>query len=96
MKTKRDYTLALDTIREVIHQWDAYGLLQTGAPLDEFDGEIASIATQLSRIHSSKDASHTLSRVFSSSFEPHLFKPEYCLEAGEQLYQALLERGLLQ
>ena len=96
MKTKGDYKLALDTIRMVIHEWDPYGLLHGGAPPDEFDGEIASIARQVPRIRSGRDAAHVLSRTFSSSFEPQGFRPESCRDIGERLYRALVTKGLVE
>jgi hypothetical protein len=95
LHTKRDYKRAFDTVRAVIHEWDPYGLLKTGAPEDEFDSEIASIARQIPQIQSSGDATHVVSRVFSSSFEARLFKPESCTEVGEKLYRALAEQSLL-
>jgi hypothetical protein len=95
VKSNRDYKLAVDTIRVIIHEWDPYGLIRGGAPQDEFDREIASVASQLSRIQSSKDAAYVVSRVFSSNFEPHLFKPEACADVGEKLFKALKDRGLL-
>jgi Domain of unknown function (DUF1871) len=94
MKTKH-YKQAFDAVRTVIHEWDPYGLIQGGAPADEFDGEIASIVGQIPRIQSCNDANHVLSRVFSSSFEPELFKPEDCRQVGEKLYRALESKGLI-
>jgi hypothetical protein len=96
MKTKRHYEEAFDIVRGVVHEWDPYGLIQGGAPADEFDGEIASIVSQIPHIQSCNDASHVLSRVFSASFEPELFKPEQCRQVGENLYRALESKGLLQ
>jgi hypothetical protein len=95
MKTKPDYKVKFQVIRLIINKWDPYGLLKSGAPQDELDREVASIAGQIPRIQSAKDAAYAVSRVFSSSFEPHLFKPNDCMNVGAKLYQALLEGGLL-
>jgi hypothetical protein len=95
LKTKAEYRSALSVVRTVIHQWDPYGLLAEGAPRDEFDREIASVVSQISRIKSSKDASRVVSRVFSSSFERNLFRPDHCAEVGENLYAALKAHDLL-
>ena len=92
---KRRYNLALEITRVIVHEWDPYGLIKGGAPHDEFDREIASIVSQIHRIQSSNDAVEVVSRVFSSSFEPHLFKPEQCKHVGEKLHQALESKGLL-
>ena len=89
MNTRRDHQRAFAVAREVIHEWDPYGLLASGAPEDEFDSEIASIVRQFPRIQSRRDAVLVVSRVFSSSFEPKQFTPEQCEQAGEKLYEAL-------
>lgn len=70
MRSKSDYKRAVRVVREVVHAWDPYRLIAGGAPDDEFDHEIASVVAQIPRIRSARDASHALSRVFSSSFGP--------------------------
>jgi hypothetical protein len=87
-KLKKDYKNLFLIVKAVIHRWDPYSLLAMGAPEDEFDSEIASVVSQLNRIHSAKDAAQVLSRVFTSSFGQG-FKPESCLEIGELLYKAI-------
>ncbi|HEY1377079.1 MAG TPA: hypothetical protein VGF55_09815 [Gemmataceae bacterium] len=96
MKTRRDYDRAIQAVREVIHRWDPYGLLAGGSPLDEFDAEIAALVAQVPRIRSRADAAHALSRVFSSAFEPERFRPEDCIAAGTELFEALSAAGLLE
>lgn len=95
MKTKTDYKLALQVVSEVIRAWDPYSLLAGGCPTDEFDSEIASVVAQIPRIKSEQDATHALSRIFSSAFEPERFKPDDCAETGGQLFSALLTNRLL-
>jgi hypothetical protein len=95
MRTRDDYDRAIRVVREVIHRWDPYSLLAGGCPLDEFDGEIAAVVAQIPRIRSPADAAHALSRVFSSAFEPGLFRPEHCEKEGADLYKALSSEGLL-
>jgi hypothetical protein len=85
----------MDVVRRAIHDWDPYELLANGAPPDEFDREIASIVAQIPRISSGMDATLAVSRVFSSSFQADLFKPEHCVEVGKRLYEDLNARGLL-
>jgi hypothetical protein len=80
---------------EVIREWDPYGLLASGSPLYEFDSEISSVVVQIPRIHSERDATHAVSRIFSSSFEPERFTPEACSSVGAQLFQRLKEQGFL-
>ena len=84
-----------EAVRDVIHEWDPYGLLRAGAPPDEFDRETASVASQLRRVQSPADAVEVLSRVFSSSFEQASFGIDQCREAGERLFAVLKQRGLL-
>lgn len=92
---KQAHALVFEAVRSVIHKWDPYGLLETGCPTDEFDSEIQAVIGQIERIGSVQDAVHTLSRVFSSAFEPKDFRPESCQDVGEQLYRTLRERGIL-
>jgi hypothetical protein len=93
-KKKEEYKEALDVVGQVIRTWDPYGLLATGAPSDEFDGEIAAVVRQLDRINSPGDAAAAISRVFASSFVARDFTPPDCGDVGEHLYAALIAQGL--
>ena len=86
---------ALAVVAPIIAAWDPYGLLEGGAPADEFDSEISAVASQVSRIKSANDAAHVVSRVFSSSFEPAPFTPQLCVAVGNQLFSALEAAGLV-
>ena len=92
----REREKIFDAVRSVIHEWDPYDLIAGGAPDDEFDSEISAVIRQLDRIRSSRDATHVISRVFSSSFEPELFQIEHCQSVGERLYSVLVERGIME
>jgi hypothetical protein len=92
----REREKIFDAVRSVIHEWDPYDLLAGGAPDDEFDSEISAVIRQLDRIHSARDASHVISRVFSSSFEPEPFQVEYCESVGKRLYEVLAVRGIIE
>jgi len=94
MRTRADYDRAFAIVREVIHEWDPYGLIGGGAPADEWDSEIASLVAQIPRIRSQNDAAHTVSRVFSSAFQPEGFSPVDCAEVGRRLYSSLTQSGL--
>src|SRR5688500_11592741 len=95
MSTGANPQRAFAAVRTVIHEWDPYGLLGSGEPLDEWDGEIASLVKQIPRIHSHNDAAHAVSRVFSSAFQPKGLSPEDCAEVGRRLYASLADAGLL-
>jgi hypothetical protein len=84
-----------ELVREVICEWDPYGLIEDGSSKDELDREVAAIIRQLPRIRSSMDSCHVISRVFSSSFMPEPFKPENCREVGDRLFKLLKAKGLL-
>jgi hypothetical protein len=92
---KRQYRELLALVTAVIAEWDPYALLAGGAPPDEFDAEVASVVTQVSRIKSAADAAHVVSRVFSSNFEPEPFTPEACAQVGKRLFAVLQARGFV-
>jgi hypothetical protein len=95
MRTRADYDRAFAVVRGVIHEWDPYTLIGDGAPIDEWDSEIASLVAQIRRIKSENDAAHAVSRVFSSAFQPEGFSPGDCAEVGKRLYSSLVDSGLL-
>jgi hypothetical protein len=86
---------AFDVVAAVIREWDPYGLLRTGSPLDEFDAEIHSLVRQLPRIATKQDAILAVSRVFSAAFDAETFKPEFCEAVGAMLFAALTESRLV-
>ncbi|MDA0810669.1 MAG: DUF1871 family protein [Planctomycetota bacterium] len=88
LSTRKDYDRAVSVVRAVIKRWDPYSLLAGGAPVDEFDSEIASVTAQIPRIRSSNDAVHAVSRVFSSAFDAEAFSIANCTEVGNHLYSA--------
>jgi Domain of unknown function (DUF1871) len=92
---RRRYKELLALVGKVIADWDPYGLLDGGAPDDEFRSEIASIAAQVQRIKSSTDAAHAVSRAFSSSFDPEEFELTSCYAVGHNLFVALVANGLI-
>lgn len=92
---KSDFKIAYSIVREIINEWDPYGLIATGAPEDEFDSEVHSIVGQIPRIQSSNDAIHAIKRVFASNFEPERFSIDECSEVGRKLYVALDSKGIL-
>jgi hypothetical protein len=89
------YQQKWDVTAGIIRDWDPLGLLDGGAPGDEFDREIASLVAQIPRIHSAVDAMQAVSRIFASSFDASSFTEESCSEVGKQLFAALAEQGLL-
>jgi hypothetical protein len=95
MKNRESYEAALAVVKSVVHEWDPYGLLASGAPLDEFDAEIARVTTHLPRIHTAQDAVRALSAVFSDAFDADAFGPETCASPAKLLFTRLKDAGLL-
>jgi Domain of unknown function (DUF1871) len=91
---REKYEQMWDVTAAVVRAWDPYRLLAGGAPVDELDGEIASLVAQIPRITSATDAAHAVSRIFGSSLEPSVFTPQSCEDIGEKLFTALKKRGL--
>jgi len=95
MKDRRDYKDALHVVGDVVRAWDPYALLAEGAPEDEFDAEIAQLVTHVPRMHSAADAAQAISAVFSKAFEPQLFSPAACATPGADLFDRLVDAGLV-
>lgn len=95
MRTPEEYDRVRAVVARVIHDWDPYGLLELGAPADEFDAEITAVLSQVPRIRSADDAAGVISEVFTAAFEPNGFTPEDCADVGRRLFRALREAGVL-
>jgi len=93
--TRPDQQHAFAVVRQVLHGWDPYGLVGSGAPADEWDGEAASLVSRLSYIHSDADATAAISAVFSEAFQPEGFSLADCATAGRQLFSALMAAALV-
>lgn len=90
-KGKQRYRELTALVGAVIREWDPGQLLAGGAPLDEYDVEIARIVANVPRIHSPGDAIAMVSRVFVSSFgQPGFVDDKDCAAVGERLFALLL------
>lgn len=94
MRSTADYKAAITAIRSVIAAWDPYALIEGGAPPDEFDSEVARLASRVRRIDSAESAAVQVAEVFSEAFEPSLFELEACREVGMELFKKLSAAGL--
>ena len=92
---REDYEQAFGVVKSMVMDWDPYQLLKNGAPEDEWDSEVASIVAQIPRIGSSNDAVHVVSRIFSSSLGSESFSRADCKDAGERLFQALVQSKII-
>jgi hypothetical protein len=96
MKVRRDYETAVEVVAEAIRAWDPYGLIETGAPLDEFDGEIARITANIRAFKSAEDVAVAISTVFGASFGPgEHFEPKDCVVPASQIFEGLRNANLL-
>jgi len=88
-KYKEKYKQIFSLVQVVINRWDPYGLLEGGAPEDEFESEIASVVAKIKTIKTENDAARALSEVFSEAFEPHFFTADACTDVGRELFHEL-------
>ena len=95
IKTSAQYAQTLHIIRDTLHRWDPNGLIEGGAPKDEFNAEVEQIAVYLPHMRSNTDTARAISEVFSKAFAPDEFPLENCMEVGDDLYQSLKEAGVI-
>jgi len=96
LSNRDDYDRAFAVVRKVIAEWDPYGLIGGGAPLDEWDSAVAKIVAQIPRIGSAKDAAQAVSHTLSRELETAGFSPAECVAVGGQLFEALVDASILQ
>lgn len=96
LSSRDDYDRAFAIVRKVIAEWDPYGLIGGGAPLDEWDAEVAKILAQVPRMRSAQDAAQAVSQTFSRELEPTCFSREECEAVGGQLFEALVHARVIQ
>ena len=95
MRTRQDFDAGLSIVASVVRSWDPYRLLDSGAPPDEFDAQIAKVVACIPRISNAAAAAAALSSAFSASFEPELFSPAQCAVPGQELFAKLSAAGLV-
>ncbi|TYT24848.1 DUF1871 family protein [Luteimonas viscosa] len=95
MRDRAEYERAFQIVGQVIRDWDPYGLLESGAPVDEFDTEISLLVSRVPRMTSEALAAQAVSEVFSARFEPERFPPDACAEPGRELFARLASADLL-
>lgn len=96
MKDRREYEIAIGVVAKAIRAWDPYGLIETGAPRDEFDGEIMRITANIRDFKSPEDVAVTISKVFEASFGPgEHFEAADCIVPASQIFQGLRDANVL-
>lgn len=95
MKDRRDYERTIEIVGSVVRAWDPHCLIAEGAPIDEFDDQIARITARIPGFHSPADAAQVISDVFSRSFGPDTFSAAECSAPARQLFSELGRAKLL-
>ena len=95
MKTEQDYDKAFQIVKEAVHAWDPYRLIELGAPDDEYDSDIASLLTYLPKVSNEEDFRRAVSNVFGESFGQEAFTEDHCTDFAQKLFCELKNDGLL-
>jgi hypothetical protein len=95
VKDRREYQKAIEIIGGVIRTWDPYCLIGEGAPIDEFDAEIAKIAVRIPEFRAAGDVAKAISEIFSRSFAPDTFSVGDCTGPAEEIFTGLGRAKLL-
>ena len=95
MKDRRDYEKAIEIIGDIIRAWDPYSLIAEGAPMNEFDDQIAKITARVPSFRSPSDAAQAISAIFSASFGPETFSAIDCSSPADKLFMELGRANLL-
>lgn len=66
-------------IREMLREWDPEGLIDLGAPEDEYEPEAERVSSRLENIESTSDMIELLRGTFS-----HMFGREYSGDEGQE------------
>ena len=65
-------------VKRCVDEWDPYGLLEIGAPEDEFDTESRMVAERISPGLTAEEIAEAVNSVFSDQFFPEDFGLENC------------------
>ncbi len=89
----RKYQQLFDELNAIICSWDPYGLIKSGAPKDEWSGEVTSILAGLCHIllKSNDDVIDLIQDVFSKAFSKEEFPRERCEQVGKEICEWWLE-----
>lgn len=90
-------TLVHKIVKDVIDAWDPEGLLEQGAPQDEYDDEVRSIVHKIAQVHNYRTSIELIALVFKTHFE-HLatrYSYAFCKGVGEKLFNLLKANKLV-
>ena len=78
-------------VKSVIDELDVYGLLEGGAPSNEFDIESREISHRISKNHSPEKIASVIAKVFNKYFDLHSRPSEY-IKAATKIKELLLQK----
>lgn len=85
----------MEIVGRMVRAWDPYNLIAEGAPMDEFDDEIAQVVAHIPRCLEIDDLAKVISAVFSDAFERDGFTPANCFRPAQEIYMELRRANLL-
>lgn len=80
-------------VKSVIDELDVYGLLEGGAPSDEFDIESREISHRISKNHSPEKIASVIAKVFNKYFDLHSRSSEY-IKVATKIKELLLQKEI--
>lgn len=84
----KDYNMLLQVVKQQVDAFDAYGLLEGGAPEDEFDIESAVITSRLKKGMTAYSIAKIIADVMNEQFEA-IFNTEEFIPYAEQIEKFL-------
>jgi hypothetical protein len=76
-------------VKEVIDEWDPFGLLAIHCPEDEYDEEIKDIVEVLPKVNDVAELANEINRIMYKSFNDDFKKSEDCLMVANKIYKLL-------
>ena len=87
-KSRKNYNMLFDTVKTELDGFDVYGLLELGAPHDEFISEAVEICGKLKEDMSVSEIAQVIAEVYNKNFE-EVFQPLQFIADDEKIKQKL-------
>ena len=84
----QDWTRVREVVTEEINRWDPLGLMDAGAPSDEFEPEIKELVLALRRIKCEEELALKMIVVFEEMFSLPFYYT-YCLNVTKRIWERL-------
>jgi len=86
-KILKKYNRHFRELLDILNRWDAYGLIEGGAPKDEFANEGIKILSGINRCKTEKVVAQLIASIFGASFDKGDFSPENCLKVASEVFR---------